>query len=412
MPIAVGIKKTLAFKKQTALGTVAAGGAATGQYLRRVTSTVDLSKQTFKSNEILPSAQRRDFRHGVRAVSGAIAGELSVGAYQSFTESLVRQLAQVSSTTGAIITVTAAVTTGAAGTFTRSAGSYLTDGFKIGDVVNWSGWATTGVPNNAHNMMITALTATVMTVLTLDAVAIGPKAAGDSVTCVVAGKKTWVPSTVGSQTRDYYTLEHFYSDITQSELFTDCVVSGAKVNLTPNDMAKVEWSVMGLNITTNTTAYFTSPTAAATGGILAGVNGVLLIAGVAVGLVTGLSIDIEGSFTAPGGVVGKNVDPDIFPGGIDVTGQATIYFFDGTYRDLFINETEASIAVALTANNTASSPFMAFVMSRCKFGGATKDDGEKGLILTVPFTALENINGGALLADLQTTISIQDSAFV
>lgn len=409
MPIAVGVKKTLAFKKQSALGTIAPGGGSTGQYLRRVTSTIDLSKNTIKSNEILPSQQRRDFRHGVRAVSGSVSGELSVGGYQSFFESIMRQAVQSAATTGALTNITAAVTSGAAGTFTRAAGSYLTDGFKIGDVIQWTGWATTGVPNNSHNFLITNLTATVMTVLALDGVAIGAKAAGDSVTGTLVGKKTWVPQS--AHTRDYYTIEHWYSDVSQSEVFTDCVVSSAKINLTPNDMSKVDWGIMGLNMVTNTSAYFTSPTAAATGKITAGVNGVLTIGGATVALVTGLTLDIEGSYSAPGGVVGSNVDPDIFPGGVDVSGQATLYFVDGTYRDIFLNETETSMTVVLTGDNTASAPFVAFTMSRIKFGGATKDDGEKGIVLTVPFTALENTNGGAAVANLATTISVQDSAF-
>jgi len=409
MPIAVGVKKTVAFKKQSGLGVIATGGAATGQYLRRVTSTIDLSKNTFKSNEILPSQQRRDYRHGVRSISGSLSGELSVGAYQAFFESMCRQAVQAAATTGALINVTSAVITGAAGTFTRAAGSYLTDGFKIGDVVNWTGWATTGTANNAHNFLITALTATVMTVLAIDGVPIGAKAAGDSVTCTVVGKKTWVPAS--GHTRDYYTIEHFNSDISQSEVFTDCVIASLKLSLSPSDMTKVEWGILGLNLTTSTSAYFTSPTAAATGGILTGVNGILIINGTAVAFVTSMTLDMEGSYTAPGGVVGAVVDPDIFPGGVDVTGQMTLFFVDGTYRDLFVGEVETSATVVMTANNTPNAPFVAINMSRVKFGGATKDDGEKGIMLTIPFTALENINGGAAVANLQTTISFQDSAF-
>ncbi|MEI6439067.1 MAG: phage tail tube protein [Alphaproteobacteria bacterium] len=409
MPIAVGVKKTLAFKKQSALGTIASGGASTGQYMRRVTSTIDLSKATFKSNEILVSQQRRDFRHGVRSVSGSVSGELSVGGYQSFFESFLRQTVQAAATSGAQTNITSAVTSGAAGTFTRAAGSYLTDGFKIGDVVQWTGWATTGTANNSHNFLITNLTALVMTVLALDGVAVGAKAAGDSVTCTLVGKKTWVPAS--GHTRDYYTIEHFYSDISQSEVFTDCVITSAKLNVSPTDMAKVEWGIMGLNMTTAASAYFSSPTAAPTGAITAGVNGSLIIGGAVVAYVSSLTLDMEGSYTVPGGVVGANVDPDIFPGGFDVSGQMTLFFVDATYRDIFVNETETSATLVLTGNNTASAPFMAITMSRIKFGGATKDDGEKGILLTVPFTALENVNGGAAVANLQTTISIQDSSF-
>lgn len=57
-----------------------------------------------------------------------------------------------------LITVTVAV---AARTYTRSAGSYLTDGFAVGMVVTWSGF--TNAVNNGKKV-IESLTATVMTV--------------------------------------------------------------------------------------------------------------------------------------------------------------------------------------------------------------------------------------------------------
>jgi hypothetical protein len=91
----------------------------------------------------------------------------------------------------------------------------------------------------------------------------------------------------------------------------------------------------------------------------------------------------------------------------------TVLFKDGVMRDLFLNETESSLVCVLTANNTPGAPFTSFVMSRIKFSGATKDDGTAGLTLTMPYTALENVStSGAGQPNLQTTISIQDSAFV
>jgi len=406
--IATGVFKKLSFKKQTAVKTVApAGAAGSAQYMRRVTSTLSLAKATYQSQEILASQQVRDFRHGVRKVEGSISGELSVGGYQKPFESVLRQLVQSAPTSGALTTVTAAVTTGAQGTFTRSGGSFITDGFKVGDVVNWTGWATTGVPNNDHHALIIGLTATVMTVVMINGVAVGPKAAGDSVTCALVGKRTWVPSS--GQTRDYYTIEHWFSDIAQSEVFEDCVFSGANIQLPPSGMATVEFPVMGLNMSTGATEYFTTPAAPPTGGIEASVNGILVINGAAAGIVTGMNVAITGNYSAPGGVVGTNVDPDIFPGTLGVTGQLTVLFQDEVFRDMFLNETEASVALVLTATNAANAPFTSFVMPRIKFGGSTKDDGQTGLTQTMPFTALERVDGSTV--HLATTIAIQDSAF-
>jgi hypothetical protein len=410
--IATGIFKTLTLKKQTALGTKAPAtpsGSATN--MRRVTSVMTLNRANFKSKEILPTQQIRDVRLGIKAVTGTISGELTVGGYQQPMESVLRQVSQTVVTTGALTTVTAASTGTNTGTFTRSAGSFLTDGFKIGDVVTQSGWTTTGTANNAHNFLITALTATVMTVQTLDGAAVVAKTAGDSVTTVQAGKKTWTPQT--GQSRDYYTIEHWYSDIAQSEQYTDCVFSEMSVKIPATAITDISFSVLGLNMQTGVTQYFSSPAAIPTGGSLAGVNGVVLVNGVAVATVTGLEIKVKGNYAAPGGVVGSLTDPDIYLGPVEVDGSATILFTDNTMRDLFIAETECSLAVALTANNTANSPFTAFVLPRVKFTDADKNDGPTGIAQTMPFVALENfVNGGAAASSLATTISIQDSAFV
>lgn len=408
--IATGVFKKLAIKRQAGLNQKAAAGAAgSSRYLRRVTSTLDLTKATYSSAEILESQQVRDMRHGVKSVAGSISGELSVGGHQAPFESICRQNVQAAATTGAIATIAAAVTAGAQGTFTRGAGSYLVDGFKVGDVVRASGFTTTGVANNAHNFLVVAVTALVMTVLALDGVAVGAKAAGDNVTIAVAGKKTWMAA--ANQTRDFYTIEHWFSDIAQSEQYVDCVFTGATINLPPTGMATVEFPIMGLDMQTSQVQYFTNPAAAASGGILAAVNGALLINGVVAGVVTGLSIVVAGQHSVPGGVVGSNVDPDIFPGVNMVTGQMTVLFSDAVYRDAFLNETEMSLASAFTASNAPGAGFMAFVMSRIKYTGSTKNDGQAGLTLTMPYQALENVNGGAALANLQTTLSVQDSDF-
>ena len=409
--IATGIFKKLSFKKQTGLGVTApAGAGGTATYMRRVTSTLDFKRTNFKSKEILTTQQIRDMRLGVKSVAGTISGELTVGGYQQPIESVLRQISQTAVTSGALITVTAASTGTRTGTFTRSAGSFLTDGFKVGDVIQQAGWTTTATNNNAHFMLISALTATVMTVNTLDGTAVIAKAAGDSVTISQVGKKTWTPQT--GHTRDYYTIEHWHSDIAQSEQYTDCIFGEVDLKIPATAIADIAFPVMGLNMVTGTAEYFTTPGAIPTGGSLAGVNGLLLVNGAVIGVVTSIEIKIKGNNTVIGGVVGATVDPDIYIGPLEVEGSATILFTDNTLRDTFTSETESSLVVVLTANNTPNSPFTAFVMPRIKFTDAAKSDGPAGIAQTMPFMALENINGGAAIASLATTISVQDSAFV
>jgi hypothetical protein len=304
------------------------------------------------------------------------------------------------------IDVTAAAT---APQFVDASAGYLTAGLKVGMVGRWTGWAGAGATaNNDRNFLITALTAGNMSGVFLDGTAVVADAAGDSVTFTPVGKSVYIPTT--AHTRDYWTIEHNYADIVQSEQFTDCVFGTMNVQLPATGMATIDFPVIGLNMDTSTAAYFTSPTAVSSGNILAAVNGAVYVAGVAVGYITGMDLSVNGNVTSVGGVVGSNVAPDITPGSFDVTGNMTVLFQDATMRDYFKNETEVSVIAAFTSANTATADVMVFSMPRVKVGGASKDDGEKGLIMTMPFTALENTAGGTGTSTVASTIVIQDSS--
>ena len=87
MTIAQGVKKVVSYKKQTGLGSPASGSG--GQELRRVTSTINLTKDTYQSNEIRSDQQIADFRHGSKQVTGTLSGELSPGTYKDFLQSVL-----------------------------------------------------------------------------------------------------------------------------------------------------------------------------------------------------------------------------------------------------------------------------------------------------------------------------------
>jgi len=403
MAIAKGIFKQVRYKKEVTFATPP--GASGAQLLRRTSSDLDLTKQTYSASEIRTDQQRADFRHGVRNVAGSINGELSPKTYWDFFASMMRGTPAAATTTGSIITVAA---TTSAPHFTRSSGSFLSDGFKVGDVVRWTGFTAGGAANNGRNYRITALTATQMTVkdLTGNTSTVGAKTAGDSVTCVTVGKKVFTPQS--NLLDESYYIEHWYSDIAQSEQFSGCKPASCAVNLPASGMATAAFQFMGKDITTGVSQYYTSPTAATTSGVLAAVNGILSVNGTDYVTVTGASLNINGDMSIEP-VVGSNSSPDIFPGVLTVSGQLTVFFEDATLRDLFINETEASLQMAFTTSNASNADFIAFSMPRIKTGGASKSDGLKGLIQTIPFEALLNVNGGAGLSTDLTTLVIQDS---
>lgn len=412
--IATSVFKKLFIKRQPGLGSLAVPGpAGSAKSVRRVTSTLDLTKASFGSAEVIESQQRRDNRHGVKSTGGTLSGELSVGTYQELFESVLRQPTQQAATSGAVNNVVTVSTGERTGAITRPTGNWLTDGFKIGDIVSVSGYTGVATANNNRYCMIVGLTGGTMTLLTLNASPMVAKAASDPLTVAVVGRKTWIPAS--GHSRDYYTVEHWFGDVGESEVFRDTVVTGFTVSLPPTGMATVEFPMMGLNMTPGKAQYFTTPAAPSKGANLAAANGALIINGQLAGLVTGMTIVANGNYAYPtgDGIVGSNERPDVLPGVLDVTGQLTVLFTNGYFRDLFINEEEATIAMVMTTDNKPAPGFAAFVMSRVKFSGSSKDDAATGLTLTMPYTALENINpdAGTGLPNLQTTISVQDSAF-
>jgi hypothetical protein len=401
MTIAQGVKKVVSYKKQTGLGSPASGSG--GQELRRVTSTINLTKETFQSNEIRPDQQIADFRHGSRQSTGTLSGELSAGTYKDFLQSVLRKdFVAISSLTSAAVTIVAST-----GVITFQTGNPLTAGIKIGNVVR----ITAGSVNAANlnkNLLVTAVTATTLTVKTLNGSALADNATSvTGVTVAIPGKYTYVPET--SQTNDYYTVEHWFSDVAQSEVYQDIKQTNAQVKIPANGMATIDFPLVGLNVTTGTSQVLTSPTAITTGGVTAGVNGLLLVAGTPVAIVTSIDFDINGNIAVADAVVGSLTRPDVFQGVVGATGTFSAYFTDATFRDYFINETEVSIIVALTTDSTATADFVSFTMSRVKIGGADVTDGASGLTRTFPFTALKNTAGGSGVANLATTIMVQDS---
>ena len=401
MAIASGVGKQVIYKVQTALGTKASTGSA--QILRRVTSNLELRKNTFQSNEIRTDYQISDFRHGTKYIEGNISGEISPGTYKDFfAAALRRDFATVSAIASLSITITG---TSAPYTVARGSGSWLTDGIKVGDVVKFTA-GTFNVANTGKNLLVASVSASNITVYPLNSssmVAEGPIA---SSTLTIVGKKTYVPTT--SHTNKYFTVEHWFSDISESESFVDCKVNTVAVAITPTGMATVDFGFLGRSQDLAASQHFSSPTAATTTGVTAGANGLLMVSGATVGNVTGISFDINGNMTRED-VIGSTSSPDIFAGSVLVSGQLTILFEDDTYSQMFEDETEASIAVALTTSNDAAADFVSFVMPRIKVGGNSKDDGQKGIVQTLPFTALFDGTGGAGTDSEQSTIVIQDS---
>jgi hypothetical protein len=403
MPQASGVFKQVAVKEETTYGVLPTASGA--QLLRRVDASFNLTKDVYESSEIRADMQTADMRHGVRRVAGTLNGELSPGSYAPYLAAVLkRDFASQTSVTGASITVGG---TAPAYTLTRAAGSFLTDGIKVGQVVRLSA-GTFNASNLNKNLFVTAVTALALTVLVLNGSALVAEGPIASATVSVPGKTTFIPLT--GHTDKSYSIEEWFPDIARSETFSGCKFSKASIQLPPTGISTIGLDVVGKDLgqAPSSTRYFTSPSAASSSGSFAAVNGILRVGSQILASVTGLNFDIEAGFTGEP-VVGANTVPTLFAGRVKVTGQFTAYFEDGVLPAAFFNETELGLQVALTASNDNNAEFMSFSMSRVKLGSADKNDSDGGVVRTYNFTALLNSAGGAGTPNEASTIAIQDS---
>jgi hypothetical protein len=402
MAFASGPGKVLSVNEEVTFGTLVAAG---GVSLDRTSSTVDLTKDKYTSAAIRSDYQIAVSRHGMQKAGGDISGELNPGLYTRLIQAHVRRDFVAGATTGAVATISTTNTT-----FHRSAGSFFTNGFKVGSVVAATGFTTGGSAVNSKRVILTGVTASDLTCLNMDGTAttFGTIAAGDTVTISEIGNVTYMPAS--SHTDKSFSIEHWYSDITQSEPFVGCKINTMDVTVPTTGLIGVKFGVLGQKLTSRpTTQQLTSPSTPTVGRGLVSASGLILVQGAAVGYLNSINFQTSNQQSVDG-VVGSNYTPFVWQGTFIGSGSLTAFFQDATFRDYFVDETEISIIVLLTDRSGTSAEFLCASMPRVKINGATKDDKQSGgLKLTGNFEFLRNTSGGSGTNSEDTTIRWQSS---
>jgi hypothetical protein len=401
MSVAQGQLKKLSYKKQSGLGVAASGSG--GQYVTRETSAFNKKKDTFTSNQITTHQQYVGDSYGVSKTEGSLDSALMPGAFAPFMGSAVRaDFATVTAMTSLSLTIAGS----GPYTVTRGTGSFLTDGAKIGHVARITAGTYTGTARDI-NLLVTGVTATVLTVLVANGSALSAQGPVASSTVTVIGKTTKAP--ISGHTNDYYTFEEWYSDLSKSRLYTDVQVGAIDVSCPATGNSTVKMAFMGLGRTKGTSQVLTSPTVELASTILSASNALILLAGTRVLTGTSASIKIDNGLAYGEAVIGSRVITDLVKGEIKASGTVTAVHDAETTSDYFENETAISIIVALFVDNSATSDFTVFVIPQAKLMSDDIDDGKKQLVASYNFTGQYNATGGAALANDQTVIGIQDS---
>ncbi|MBX9636513.1 MAG: hypothetical protein K2Q45_03070 [Nitrosomonas sp.] len=402
MTISQGINKTLAMKKQSGLGVPATGSG--GQLIRREKSDLKLAKATHENTEIASHQQSSGITHGSRKATGGLSGLLSPGTYSALLASLLRKaFAATTPITGMSVVIAGS---GPTYTISRVSGSYLTDGIKIGDVGRLSA-GSLNAANINKNLVVTAASALSITVYPMNGVAMVAQGPITGTTFTVTGKKSLAPLT--GQTQEYWTAEEWYSDTSVSRYATDLMIGSADIGLPSTGNATLAFTMAGLDLSMGGSQILTSPTAETTTNVLTAVNGMVLSGGVKVATITGATIKIDTSADAMPGVIGSNVSPDVQRGRIKVSGQITVYHSGNDFSSVYLEGSNTQIVIIAADSNSATADFVSFSIQAVKFSDDSLDDGEKGIVQTLPFTAEMNALGGTSLANDKTIITIQDS---
>lgn len=348
----------VAISRETTEGTAA---TATGALQLRIVDSpgLKLERGIIQSQEKRDDGDKSQGRLGNKSVSGSFNCELSAGgAIDSLLEAAMR------STYSAAVTTTAASMTNitlATNSITAAAGSWLTQGVLVGDIVTLDTHPTAA--NNSLRSQVRAVSTLVITVAT------GTYTAATS---VATGNVTRLKrvSSATTPTKYSYTVEQVDQTIDASEYFVGCALIGAKFSFRPNQHATVTWTFAGINrtaVTGGSSPYFTSPSITTNLPLVAD-DSVISVNGSYVTDLTGIDIDINIAGRGEG-VIGSLTTPSIFLN--DRTVSVTIMGLRSGFANLtlFDAETEFEIHTTLLELESAPKSCLSFFLPRVKIVG-------------------------------------------
>jgi len=235
------------------------------------------------------------------------------------------------------------IAVGAAGkTFTRASGSYVTDGFAVGDYISTFGFTNSG---NNGTFLISAVSATVITCSTATGLVDEGSAAG---------------RTIMTNIRPSFTFEHGEKNTGGYFPFLGCVVAGFELSGKTNDYVTLKIDFMNLTTgaRTSTTLFTAGLTAPTDNPMIRTTDGSIKWNTVAIPSVGNWSLKVDRNLSAAE-VCGSSSYYDIQPQAHKITGSLELYF-DATsiaLYDAMIAETDGALQFNLGPGGTKSYQF-------------------------------------------------------
>lgn len=351
----------VSYKLQTTIGTKPSDSGA--KAFRINDGSLNLTKDPITSGENRRDGMSTRGRHGSRSVTGNYTGDLSVGTFDELVEALFWGTFDTALTideeTAGLSSATLAV---GANTITASAGSWITSGLRVGDVIRPTSGLVAG--NLNRNLRIIGLTATVITVAEDLTVEAGPIAAYT----FVRPKKV-----MQGNTRRAFCFEEREIDIDGSEIFEWCRVGSMALEMQPNGHVTVNFGIVGRNMEVLEGAespYFTSPTYTTSDGLTA-VEAKIMLGATEVVDLTALSLTFDRR-AAGQPVVGSDLTPDVFDNNMTITGSITGLRQDFSRTKSFLDEDTLSLHLLFAENTAEPANFISVVVPYLSLSTSSK----------------------------------------
>lgn len=382
MSIASGTRTELVYIAEVTQGTTPS--TPTMKVLRATSRNVNPKKNILESNEMWEDRMERDVRHGFKRVEGSIGFELSSQSYDDWIEAALG---------GTWTTITALSTTvSATGTgFSTASGSFITNGYRVGDVVTAAGFTAPGLN---IKYVVTSVAAGAIGTYPIPSTT---EAAGSGKSITVTGQRCSIGTTLKT-----FTLERRFKDISVFQQSLGVSPTTMNVNITPEQIVGGSFGVIGMNPSAPTTATIASATTAApTTSPFSSFKGLVMAAGAPIAIVTGLEIALNDNRSLEP-VVASETSPEVFEGQAQVSGTLTAFLKDRTMLNYFNDETEIGINVRL--DDPDGTNFHNIVMNRVKGTAGDVDPPKSGpCVIQFPYRALRDSTS-------QTSLSWQKSS--
>lgn len=372
MTRAQGSSTDLAYLTEVTPGVTPAG---TPQAIRKNTDTIGGTNGNIESGEIRSDGEISSDIQGNKNVLGDVVTELSATSHDELLKSLMFD-DWTSVTTGAI--ALDAVASG--NTFTRASGSFLTDGFVIGQWVLSSAFTTAA--NNGW-FKVTAVVALTLTVV--GSTLVDESGGGDE---LIASKYM-----KGSTTATYLSIFKRWTDIDKEIIFAGCLINSMAVTIAPEQVIGITFTANGRTEATPS-AVGTTSASVSSADPMTSFSGIVLLNDVINTNITAFDFTLTNNLT-DGFVVGNRTKVDQFKGRRQTTGSIS-FFFENTVEYEASNDHTAK-DLALSMNE--GSDYYGYTFPRSFYDLPTPPtEGEGAIIMSGPFRAkLDSVTSASII---------------